>query len=48
MADGMEDYVPKVEKKQVDAGHWALLEKKDEVNELVMNWLSRLNRPVSL
>ena len=47
MAKGMDQYIPKLQVKEVDADHWAQLERRDEVNEVIMNWLSELKRPVS-
>ncbi|KAI8073102.1 Alpha/Beta hydrolase protein [Gongronella butleri] len=42
MTDGIEAFVPKVEKHVVDgAGHWILWEKPDEVNELLKQWLAK-------
>lgn len=40
LVDGMEEYVPDVEKYLVrECGHWTQAEKPDEVNSLIVNWL---------
>lgn len=45
-ADGMETLVPQVEKHVIsDAGHWLQQEKPDEVNALLVPWLSAHFRP---
>lgn len=35
----MDRTIPHVNRKQVDASHWALWEKPQEVNELISTWL---------
>jgi pimeloyl-ACP methyl ester carboxylesterase len=42
MADGMEQYVPDLEKHIIeDCGHWTQSEKPDELNRLMVDWLKR-------
>ncbi len=42
MAEGMEAYVPRLEKKLIrDCGHWTQQEKPDELNALLVDWLRR-------
>ncbi len=42
LADGMEAYVPDLEKHTIpECGHWTQQEKPDEVNRLVIDWLKR-------
>ncbi|MGB0922281.1 MAG: alpha/beta fold hydrolase [Alphaproteobacteria bacterium] len=42
MADGMEQFVPDLEKHLIPAcGHWTQSEKPDELNALMMDWLGR-------
>lgn len=33
--------VPDLEEKVVDAGHWVLYEKPDEIADLITDWLQR-------
>lgn len=41
-ADGMEDFIDDLEKYTVaDCGHWTQQEKPDEVNRVLIDWLSR-------
>ena len=41
-ADGMEAYVPDLEKVLVkDSGHWTQQEKPEDVNRLILDWLTR-------
>lgn len=42
MARGMHQYIPNLKVKKVDAGHWAQLEKKAEVTDIIKQWLSEL------
>jgi len=39
MSLGMEKYVPKLSRKEVQSSHWALTQAPDEVNNLVKEWL---------
>lgn len=42
MAEGMEQYVPDLEKHLVrDSGHWTQQEKPEEVSRVILDWLSR-------
>lgn len=42
MAQGMEKYVPKLEKHVIaDCGHWTQVEKTEELNSLMIDWLRR-------
>jgi pimeloyl-ACP methyl ester carboxylesterase len=41
-ADGMEDFIPDLEKYTVqDSGHWTQQEQPEEVNRVILEWLSR-------
>lgn len=41
-ADGMEDFIPDLEKYTVqDSGHWTQQEQPEEVNRVILDWLSR-------
>jgi pimeloyl-ACP methyl ester carboxylesterase len=45
-ADGMENHVPRLEKRLVrDSGHWTQQEKPDELNAILVDWLVRRFRP---
>jgi pimeloyl-ACP methyl ester carboxylesterase len=42
LADGMEAYVPRLEKQLIrECGHWTQQEKPDELNALMLDWLGR-------
>ena len=42
LADGMETYVPRLEKRLIrDCGHWTQQEKPEELNALLIDWLAR-------
>lgn len=42
LADGMEAFVPKVEKHLIkDCGHWTQAEKPEELNRVMIDWLRR-------
>jgi pimeloyl-ACP methyl ester carboxylesterase len=42
LADGMEAYVPRLEKKLIrDCGHWTQQERPEELNALLLDWLGR-------
>ncbi|MCP4005414.1 MAG: alpha/beta hydrolase [bacterium] len=42
LADGMEAYVPNLEKHLIPGcGHWSQQEKPDEINALIIDWLKR-------
>ncbi|HEY4986863.1 MAG TPA: alpha/beta hydrolase [Bradyrhizobium sp.] len=42
MADGMEKYVPDLEKALIkDCGHWTQQEHPDQVNTILINWLNK-------
>ena len=42
LADGMEAYVPDLEKHLIeDCGHWTQAEKPDELNRVMVDWLKR-------
>jgi pimeloyl-ACP methyl ester carboxylesterase len=41
-ADGMEDFIPDLEKYTVrDSGHWTQQEQPEEVNRVILDWLGR-------
>ena len=41
-ADGMEDFIPDLEKYTVqESGHWTQQEQPEEVNRVILDWLSR-------
>lgn len=39
MAAGMPAMIPQLTMREVDATHWALMEKPDEVNALLKEWI---------
>ncbi|MEQ8747686.1 alpha/beta hydrolase [Pyruvatibacter sp.] len=42
LADGMEEFCPDLEKHVIaDCGHWTQAEKPDELNALIIDWLTR-------
>jgi pimeloyl-ACP methyl ester carboxylesterase len=42
MADGMEAYVPDLEKALIkDCGHWTQQEHPDELNRIMIGWLKK-------
>jgi hypothetical protein len=42
LAEGMEAYVPRLEKRLIrDCGHWTQQEKPEELNALLVDWLTR-------
>lgn len=47
MARGMHQHIPKLKVKEVDAGHWAQLEKKEEVTDIIKQWLNELRETKS-
>ena len=40
-ANQMKPYAPKLEVEQVDSGHWVMLERKDEVNEILGEFVEK-------
>ena len=41
-ADGMEDFIPNLEKYTVmDCGHWTQQEKPDELNKVIIDWMKK-------
>ena len=38
MSKGMDAYIPRLTRKEVDAGHWALWQRPAEVNEHLKDW----------
>lgn len=40
---GMENYLPNMTRKAIRTSHWGLIEAKDEVNEIVGEYLMRLH-----
>jgi len=41
-ADGMEDFIPDLEKYTVqDSGHWTQQEQPEEVNRVIIDWMRR-------
>ena len=47
MAKGMNQYIPKLRVKEVDADHWAQLERKEEVTDIIEQWLNELKKTKS-
>ena len=47
MAKGMDQCIPKLRVKEVDADHWAQLEKKEEVTDIIKQWLNELEKTTS-
>lgn len=42
LAEGMEQYVPDLEKRTIyECGHWTQVEKPDEINRLLIDWLGQ-------
>ncbi|KAF1925722.1 alpha/beta-hydrolase [Didymella exigua CBS 183.55] len=41
MSRGMEKLIPKLTRAEVDASHWALTQKPEEVNTLIRQWLEK-------
>ena len=39
MADKMEARIPKLRRREVDAGHWCLWERPEEMNAIIGEWL---------
>ena len=39
LARGMEQYFPKLTRREVATGHWALWEAPEEVNGMIRDWL---------
>ncbi|PHH63974.1 hypothetical protein CDD81_5193 [Ophiocordyceps australis] len=42
LSRGMESYMPKLTRGEVDSTHWALIETADEVNDMIGKWLSKI------
>ncbi|KAI1385715.1 alpha/beta-hydrolase [Hypoxylon trugodes] len=45
LATGMENHVSQLTRKELDAGHFALVEKPQEVNSILKEWLQDVNGP---
>ena len=43
MSEGMEALIPKLTRKSVATNHWALWEAPDEVNEIIQEWLRKID-----
>jgi soluble epoxide hydrolase / lipid-phosphate phosphatase len=41
LSRNMEKYLPRLSRGEVQANHWALTQKGDEVNKIVKEWLER-------
>jgi pimeloyl-ACP methyl ester carboxylesterase len=39
MAEKMGERIPRLTRKEVDAGHWALWQRPDECNQIIGEWL---------
>jgi soluble epoxide hydrolase/lipid-phosphate phosphatase len=39
MSKSMESFIPNMTRSEVEASHWALTQKPDEVNQIVRQWL---------
>ena len=37
----MEEVIPGLERKQVSCGHWTMIERKNELNEILVDYLLR-------
>ena len=48
MAKGMDQSIPNLQIKEVDANHWAQLERREEVTKIIVDWLSGLKKTSSL
>lgn len=42
MSKGMERSIPQLTRREVDAGHWALWQAKDEVNAVLKEWFENV------
>lgn len=42
MLEGGEGVIPRLRRREVDAGHWALWEKPEEVNRIVREWMEEV------
>jgi len=40
MAEGMQRNIPQLTRRETDASHWVLMEKPDEVNRFLSDWLA--------
>ena len=47
LSANMEQYCPKLTRKLVDTGHWALWEAPQQVNDYLTAWLKELEGPSS-
>jgi soluble epoxide hydrolase/lipid-phosphate phosphatase len=41
MSKNMGEFLPNLTRGEVDASHWALTQKPEEVNAIVRNWLEK-------
>ena len=39
MAKSMDNFIPKLTKGEVEAAHWALIQKPEETNAIIRQWL---------
>jgi len=42
MSKGMETFVPRLTRREIEAGHWALTQTPEEVNKIVKEWLGEV------
>jgi len=42
LGKGMSKVIPKLTVEQVDTSHWALWEKPEEVNSIIVRWLEKV------
>lgn len=47
LSDGMERFIPNLTRKEVEATHWALWQKPGEANEMIREWLERVEKTKS-
>jgi len=40
----MKMFIPELETVEVDSGHWLQLDKRDEFNEILKNWVDKIGR----
>ena len=41
MSRGMEKFIPNLTRGEVNASHWALTQKPDQVNAIIASWLGK-------
>lgn len=47
LSEGMERFVSKLTRKEVEASHWALWQKPVEINGMIKEWLERVDKTKS-